>query len=212
MFCRVPYIEIGGRHRPYLETFFANPTTGLVSSKTLSMVDSGADHTLMPFSIGKLIGLSDPSSEEVLSNIGGVGGNVGIITRDCVISLINRSLNKTYTFNEKVWWVYPDEETKQQQNNLIEKIQALRTLQSQSISGTDLYSYFELEIDRIISVLAGINNRLEPGVLLGRPFFNNFEFIQFFHKDRENEDRCFLNYKVARQKPISVLPFVPTDR
>jgi hypothetical protein len=166
----------------------------------------------MPFSIGKLIGLSDPSSEEVLSNIGGVGGNVGIITRDCVISLINRSLNKTYTFNEKVWWVYPDEETKQQQNNLIEKIQALRTLQSQSISGTDLYSYFELEIDRIISVLAGINNRLEPGVLLGRPFFNNFEFIQFFHKDRENEDRCFLNYKVARQKPISVLPFVPTDR
>ena len=46
----------------------------------------------------------------------------------------------------------------------------------------------------------------KTGILLGRPFFDNFDFIQFCHKNRYREDKCFFNYKVAKGKAIDILP------
>ena len=56
-----------------------------------------------------------------------------------------------------------------------------------------------------IDSLVGISNKLETGVLLGRPFFDNFDFIQFIHQDRNREDKCYFNYKVAKGRAIKIM-------
>ncbi|MEW6617370.1 MAG: hypothetical protein AB1333_03040 [Patescibacteria group bacterium] len=175
------------------------------------MVDSGADHTVIPFSIGAFIGLTEPTQEEKLANVSGVGGNLSYIERKCRIYVANRMRNKTYGFDETVWWIYPDADTQKQQESLAKTLQELQVLQAQSYPGSDLFNHFENQKKQTIDNFIAIANKLETGVLLGRPFFDNFDFIQFFHKDRSREDRCFFNYKVANNKAVEVLPIQQTD-
>lgn len=210
MFGRVPYTDVGGRHRPYLEVAFLDETGATCSSKTFAMIDSGADHTLVPYSLGNSIGLAAPTAAEVLASVGGVGGQQSYIERNCQIAVANRTSGEIYVFNETVWWIYPDEQTRAEQERLQNAYKQFTTLQEQSIPDTDLYAYFENEKTQVIQELNAISNRLETDVLLGRPFFDNFEFIQFFHKDRNREERCFFNYKVAVGKPVEILPIAST--
>ncbi len=205
MFCRLPYTEINGKHRPYMEVLFCNPLIDANSSKTFALVDSGADHTLIPYSIGSYIGLPVPTAEEELSSVNGVGGDVSYISRDLQIYLANRSKNKIYVFNETVWWLYPNKEMETELKDLEKEYKECENLQSQSIEGSDLHSHFENQKTIMSNSYSEIMKRLEGEVLLGRPFFNNFEFIQFFHKDREQEDRCFFNYKVITDKVVNTL-------
>ena len=206
MFSKVPYTIFEGKHRPYLEVVFHNQKNSNSSSKTLAMVDSGADHTLIPFSTGLSIGLEIPSDTERLANVSGVGGgSLSYIERECNIYVSNLLNNKVYIFKETVWWVYPDNRTLQQQKNLIERYKLENELKADCKEGTKLFSHFERQMEQVIQELISLNNRLEPGVLLGRPFFDNFEFIQFCHKDREREDKCFFNYKVKKGKPLEII-------
>lgn len=206
MFCKVPYTAIGGKHRPYLEVIFSNKLLNKDSNKTLAMVDSGADHTVIPYSIGVLIGLTEPTESEKLASVSGVGGNLSYIVRKCQINVINKQKNEIYGFDETVWWIYPDAETQKQQNDLIKKFQDLQKLQNQCFPNTELHSHFNVQMQQTIQDITKIGNRLETSVLLGRPFFDNFEFIQFFHKDRNKEDKCFFNYKTIESKIVETLP------
>ncbi len=206
MFCKVPYTEIGGRHRPYLEVVFSNPDNSTVSNKTFAMVDSGADHTIIPFSLGSSIGLSVPPEEERLASISGVGGDLSYIERRCRIYLANKLTDKVYSFDETVWWIYPDAQMQAEQRSLVKNFEDLEKLRLQSVPGTELHTFFEGEKKKVIDNLLKILNRLETGTLLGRPFFDNFEFIQFCNRDRHREDRCYFNYKVAKGKPAEIKP------
>lgn len=210
MFCRVPYTDIGGRHRPYLEVVFSDETRGKHSNKTFAMVDSGADHTVIPYSLGSAIGLAAPTEAEQLANVSGVGGNLSYIERKCHIYLANRATNKVYVFKETVWWIHPDAATLAQQQQLIQTFGSFANLQTQTIPSTELHVHFENEKLRVIGELTKISNRLETSVLLGRPFFDNFEFIQFFHRDRSREDKASFNYKVANKKPVEIVPLEQT--
>ncbi len=206
MFCRVPYTEVDGKHRPYLEVVFSNPTSHQNSNKTLAMVDSGADHTVMPFSLGTSIGLPIPTETEILANANGVGGNISYIERQCQIRLANKTTNRVYVFNETVWWIYPDAATQAEQRRLAKNLTELTDLQNQCLPNTNLHHHFEAQKTQVIQEFLKISNRLETNVLLGRPFFDNFEFIQFIHKDRNREAACYFNYKVAQGKPAEILP------
>lgn len=207
MFSRVPYTNFNWRHRPYLEVLFFNPALNKVSQKTLALVDSGADHTVIPYSIGSYIALENPTGEERLANVSGVGGNLSYIERNCHIYLYNRFKNEIYTFNETVWWIYPDNETQKRTRELFDNYRGLENLKRQCIRDTDLMKYFESEMKKVIADITTINNKLEVNVLLGRPFFDNFDFVQFFHKDRQREDICSFNYKVKAHKIIQTIPF-----
>ena len=205
-FCKVPYTLINGRYRPYLEIIFHNPKINKSTSKTFAMVDSGADHTVIPFSMGKLIGLDDPNEAEVLANVSGVGGNLSYIQRDCNIYLTNQLKKEIYVFKETVWWIYPDKNTLDEQKRLIDEFTNFNNLQQQCKPDTELFKHFQIQQNLTIAKLSGISNKLETGILLGRPFFDNFEFIQFLHKDRNQEDKCYFNYKVKNSKIIETLP------
>jgi len=211
MFARVPYTSIAGRHRPYLEVVFNNSINNTYSSKTFAMVDSGADHTVIPYSIGLAIGLAEPTEEEKVAAVSGIGGNLSYIKRDCRIHLANRTKNEIYTFQETVWWIYPDEATKILQSELIKKHQEFNRFKGMSFPDTELHQYFQEQMSKTENELNDVNNRLEVNVLLGRPFFDNFEFIQFFHKDRNKEDKCYFNYKVAPGKIVETVP-IPSQQ
>lgn len=183
-----------------MEVFFYNSDTRLFSARTLGLVDSGADHTVIPYSVGLYIGLKVPSEEEKLDSVSGVGGRLGYIERPCKINTINRFRNKVYVFLETVWWIYPDNEMQKELNGLKTEYQSLQNLKSQCIDGTNLSSHFHLKMKETEDSLKKIYSRLETDVLLGRPFFENFEFIQFMHKDRTKESRCYFNYKVLAKK------------
>ena len=115
-----------------------------------------------------------------------------------------------YILNETVWWIYPDAIMQAEQKKLAQSYAEFSSLQAQSVPNTNLHHHFEGQKQQVIQDLVKISNRLETGVLLGRPFFDNFEFIQFCHKDRNREDRCFFNYKVAQGKPAKILPLQQT--
>lgn len=210
MFCKAPYTIIGGKHRPYLEVVFNNKKNNKNSSKTFALVDSGADHTVIPFSLGTSIGLQKPTEEEKLASVGGVGGNLSYIERECNLYMVNRLKNEIYVFKETVWWIYPDDSTQKRQAELLESYKSLSGLKSQCYSGTELHTHFENQMKGVMREIIDINNKLDTSVLLGRPFFDNFDFIQFCHKDREMEEKCFFNYKVTKGKPVEIIPLQST--
>ncbi len=212
MFCKVPYTSIAGRHRPYLEVSFLNTDVSKSSNKTFAIVDSGADHTIIPYSIGELIGLSAPTEQEKLASVTGVGGNLSYIERKCRIYILNRKENIYYGFDETVWWIYPDAGMQEERKKLVKSYFDLKNLHDQCIPGTELQKHFQNQMDQTIAGLNQISNRLETGVLLGRPFFNNFDYIQFFHKDREKEEKCFFNYKITKGKPIDTFPVLLAEQ
>lgn len=203
----MPYTSVGGRYRPYLEVIFSNESTKKSSNKTFAMLDSGADHTVIPYSLGVLMELEQPTEEERLNLVCGVGGNLSYIERKCKIYINNPSKKEIYGFDETVWWIYPNETTKKEQEDLIQNFKNYQGLQAQCIKDTELYSHFGEKIQETIDSLNLISGRLEVEVLLGRCFFNNFEFIQFCHKDRIKEEKCFFNYKVDSKKVIQNLVY-----
>lgn len=203
MHCKVPYTEIEGRHRPYLEVVFYNGAMQKNSSKTFGMIDSGADHTVIPYSIGSSIGLAVPTSAERIASASGVGGNVSYVERVCSIYIANRVQGEIYEFSETVWWVYPDAETQKKRNVLAKNYANLKKFSD--IAGGSIKSKARIkkQMNQAIDDWMEIGRSLETNVLLGRPFFDNFEFIQFCHKDRNEEDKCFFVYKVKEDKIVS---------
>jgi len=206
MTSKVFYSKINGKYRPYLELVFKNNGTGKESQRVFAMVDSGADHTVIPFSLGSFIGFNAPTEQEVLASVSGVGGNLSYLERRCQIQLFDNTNKEIITFDETVWWIYPDDQARLQIKQLFEKYQNFERLKGQCIPETDLNNYFGLEMRNVINEINTINNRFESMILLGRPFFNNFEYVKFCHKDRDNEEQCYFTYKLLENKVIEKKP------
>jgi|GEM_PF-2584907 len=169
------------------------------------MVDSGADHTVIPFSIGSLIGLEPPTQTEILQSVTGVGGNITCIERPCCICLANRKKGNVYYFKETVTWLYPDIPTQEKLQDLLNKLKKLEEWKLQCVPG-ELQNNVIEQIEESKTQINNILNKFEVNVLLGRPFFDNFNYIQFFHRDRNREDQCFLTYMVNNTKPARIIP------
>jgi hypothetical protein len=212
-FCKVFYTFDKGRHRPYLEIIVANyiPNSLFVSANQMSprilgLVDSGADHTLLPYSIGKSIGLLEQQEEESPIDVGGVGGNINCLERKCVIYIANKLKKEVYRFAETVWWKVPTASVKEDLEKLTKDFSENENLLQQSKEGTELHDHFRSRMEVIRRQVSAINATLEGDPLIGRPFFDNFEFIQFNHNDRQHEEKCFFNYKVKKSKIMELIP------
>ncbi len=208
MLSKVPYTSVAGKHRPYLEVFFTDILVKKLSTKTFAMVDSGADHTVLSFSLGQQIGLEPPSDQEILANMAGVGGSLSYIERKCRIYIADKHNNLYYGFDETVWWIYPDKAMIEETTRLLNSKLEFENLQKQCIPDTPLYKHFQNQIDITNASYATISAKLEGMLLLGRNFFNNFDFIQFLQKDKMNEEKCSFNYKVAKGKIVDSFPII----
>lgn len=202
-YVKVPYLPFLGRHRPYLEILLTNTAARTVSNKTFGLVDSGADQTVIPYSLGTQLKLDPPTAQEIIDNAGGVGGTISYIKRRCKVYLIDSVHKKLYGFTETICWTYPDRETQKQLDELVNKYSEANKFLNQSLTGSDLAKHFEDQKASIAQDYTSVLNRFETDVLLGRPFFDNFEFIQFCHKDRDREEKCFFNYRINSKKIVN---------
>lgn len=204
---RVPYINPSARYRPYLEIVFNNPKTQTLSFRNLGLVDSGADQISIPYSLGKQLQLEPPADGEEIKYLGGVSGSVSYLERTCEIYIIDVTSSKLYKFEEPVLWLHPDRKVLDQLTALsTENDNLLKIKNEQTVPNTDLAKYFENSIQQIGEKSVELLKFYESEVLLGRTFFDNFEFIQFFHRDRMKEEKCFFNYKLSQNKKFETIP------
>lgn len=200
---RTPYSSVNGPFRPHLPVVFAYNNKH--SPRTIGLMDSGADHTLVPYSLGMQIGFPEKSDDEVLMSVGGISGSLNYLERNCWIYILSPK-KEIIGFKETVWWVYPNDEIKQSLERTLSEYVELFKLQQQSKEGTALWNHFENakqgEIDKRIM----LNNILETDVLFGRRFFNNFKFVQFFQRDRVAEDSCYFNLGLDPEKIAVTIP------
>lgn len=199
------YLPILGKYRPYLEVCLSNPKAKTVSNRSLGLLDSGADQTQIPYSLGIELKLDYPTDTEVIKNAGGIGGTISYITRKCNVSFVDRKRNKLYTVEEQILWTYPDKVTQTKLAGMVGQHSQLTELEKQCIAGSDLEKYFITQKKALATEYKSILDRYETSLLLGRPFFYNFEFLQFFYRNPNREDTCFFVYKINPKKIIGEL-------
>jgi len=208
---KIRYSEVAKKYRPYLEVVFCDSITGKCSQKTFGLVDSGADGIVIPYSLGKEIGLRSPTAPELLdpNNImTGIGGDAWHVARDCKLHIVDTVNGISYIFNEHVSWIYPDPSTLQQQTELAKEFSELQLKKQEVGTNIELLNPLLSELQNIELKIQKINKSLEPDVLIGRPFFDNFKYITFWHHDRKREHECYFEYelnpeKISDTKPIA---------
>lgn len=203
---KVPYINpnANSRYRPYLELQFSNPKSKIISTKTLALVDSGADHTIIPFALGVNLDLPAPSPDDSeIKYLSGVVGGTSYVERECEIYIIDSQKAREFKFNETVWWIHPNKEKIKQLYELRKQYKSLSDLKTlrPELSNTLDPSITSLELN-----YKRLLDNYQTDVLIGRPFFDNFDFIQFVHKDRNKEEKCFFVYKLSSKKSIEIIP------
>jgi len=195
---RVPYTDPvnNSKYRPYLEVVFCR---GKLEYQTFGLIDSGADVVSIPFSVGRNIGLSVPTTDNEIKPLCGIGGSSTYVERDCHIFLPHHKLGGRWEFIEKVCWLYPCA-------NVLKKLKELEEKYSRfyEISQTAPDPQYQKAIQQIMKdylhEYRDLSNIYESGVLLGRSFFNNFNFIQFCHRSNKDESKCFFGYSVRNDK------------
>lgn len=202
---KTKYTQIftGSGYRPYLDTvFFYNNN---FSTKTLSLMDSGADKISIGYFLGQSIGLPVKKDNEQLQQLGGIGGHVNYLERKCRIYIPDKKANKAYGFEEEVMWIYPDDGVLQRIDDLKQEFLDIERLRQQAIQGSDLEKHIKRERDKKIFEFSEINNVLNPAALLGRPFFNNFNHVQFCQRDKAQEDKCYFNIEIRSGSAIDTV-------
>lgn len=204
-FAKVSYIEQGEHHRAYLKVIVSNTERSLSSPYLLGQVDSGADYSLLPYWVGKLLGFEEIKHGEEFTVIRGVGGDINCVERECYMQIDNPLTNEAYQFKETVMWKVPSSEIKEKQAKLISQIKEKFNQLGDSKTGTSLWENFKKELEDLNQQLSAINESLEGDTLIGMPFFDNFEYIKFVHEDRKKEDKCYFTYQVKEIKIVSKL-------
>lgn len=174
-----------GSFKPYLNTGFYNPKAGLATFQ-FSLVDSGADSTLIPYSLGVRLGLAEATNSELQRSLG-VSGSLLTARRSCQIALLNSTGSHLLVFDTDIHWAHPSEE---ELRDLKMYYSLYNNLKARNPKHTAL--------DVLKKKAEIIQFRYETNVLLGRNFFRNFEFLQFVEKTRGDTSKFI--YKIRKSK------------
>lgn len=92
--------ELSGVKRPVADVFLKSKLGGWIEFHPY--IDSGADITLIPLSLGKLIGLS--KNHKKVEKIGGIRGTVPVIYSQTVMKIggVEMNINIAWALSEKV--------------------------------------------------------------------------------------------------------------
>ncbi|MDP3953907.1 MAG: hypothetical protein Q8Q06_00640 [bacterium] len=199
---KVNYAYFNREYGPYLRVFFYNPKDGKRSVENLAILDSGSNNIIIPFSIGRAINLNNPESLEDFKRAHGVGGAVSFVEKPCVVYLINEELGEMYGFWDNVVWEHPPEV------DFIEKIEKIERsvgrkkaliekMEKENKGDSRLVSIYKKAIGQKNNKIKELTDRFEKsGVILGRSFLNNFEYVKFHQRGSNGH---FL-YKIKESK------------
>jgi hypothetical protein len=150
--------------------------------------------------MGNQLKLTPASNDNEIEGASGVAGETTYLVRNCEIFLFNRRNKKMYMYQDVVWWIYPNSKAQEHITYLATRVATLKNLKNQCKTDTDLSRYFDEEIVKAENAYKNAINVYETDVLIGRPFLDNFDYVQFFHRDRAKEDECFFKYKLTNKK------------
>lgn len=184
MLKKVLYTKLSQKspYKPYLKMLFSSSATKIITSR-LALVDSGADRTLIPYSLGKKIELPAASDNEI-TKAGGISGFLYTVDRACEMGLLSSDNSKIFVFNTKVAWAHPLEKELKELDGLYT---IHRILRAKNAGASELKAIGEQ--------IVNIQMKYEKNILLGRNFFKNFDFLQFIEKSRGDASKFVYRIK-----------------
>lgn len=182
----------GKTYRPYLEiSFYSKNGSELI---TRGLIDTGADRFLIPYSLGKEIGFT-ASKEDMRKKpeTKGVGGELNSLDKETEVVINHRHSGKIHRIKILAAWIIPTEEEFLFLDKLKKEIDVLKT--NVQLNPTDELKklYFDKQNEYAIA-----NNRLEPDILIGREFMENFAYLTFVHE--KDPSKSYFEYELKTGK------------
>jgi len=176
----------GKTYRPHLEIYFISKNG--IELKRIGLMDTGADRSLVQYSLGKELGFN-ASPEEMRQKpmTRGVAGALNSLDKEIEIIIKHHHSGNIHKIKTSIAWIIPTEQEFKAMNSLLAEIETLRATVQTNPRDEKLKELLHEKYNKY----AEVNNRLEePGVLIGREFMTNFGYLTFVH-ERDNSKSYF---------------------
>lgn len=179
----------GNTYRPYLEIYFISKTG--VEFKTTAIVDTGADRSLIRYSIGQELGFK-VSLEEIRQKptTHGIAGSLNSLNKETEIIIRHHHSGKVHKIKTPISWIIPTEQEFNELNRLIEEIDIIKV----NIQNNPVNEKLKGLLHKKHTEYATLNNRLEPDILIGREFMTNFGYLTFVHET--DNSKSYFEYEL----------------
>lgn len=177
--------------RPYLEVNFLD-TNDQQGGTQRCLIDTGADSFLLPYTLGKYMGLTYKTSE--LKNgptAEGVGGAINTLKRRVKIVIEHKHSNKKHIKEVEVSWLVPTEDEETKKEKLKKLFKAVEKQYSES-SGKQKQDLLK-EVERKKKEYQEFAAKFEQEPLIGREFMKNFTYLTFIHD--EDDSKSYFEYE-----------------
>lgn len=183
----------GKKYRPYLEiSFYSKNGSELIRR---GIVDTGADRFLLPYSLGIELGFTASLHDmRKKPETKGIGGDLNSLDRETEIIINHKHSGKIHKFKIYTAWIIPTEEEFVFLNKLKDEIGILKM--NVQLNSTDS-ALRKLYVDKQ-NEYAITNNRLEPDILIGREFMENFGYLTFVHE--KDTSKSYFEYELRRSR------------
>jgi len=177
---RVRYSSINRDRGPYVMVrFYYNKDENF--QEEFAILDSASNNIIIPFSLGRIMNFSHPKSKSDFKTVAGVEGKeLPCVEQTCRIFLVHKKQRKIYRFYETVLWLHP----------YFEDFKRIKWLENEN-KKTRIIREKEKQ-EKEIKEITGSFDR--SGIILGRSFFNNFEYIKFEQKKNDG----YFYYKIKK--------------
>lgn len=158
------------------------------------MVDTGADRFLLPYSLGVELGfIASLEDMRKKPETKGIGGALNSLDKETEVVLNHKHSGKIHKLKVSAAWIIPTEEEFIFLNKLKSEIDVLKI--NVQLHPTDKLRqlYFDKQNE-----FAMANNRLEPDILIGREFMENFAYLTFVHE--KDPSKSYFEYELRLTK------------
>ena len=172
--------------RPYLEVNFLDKN-GQQGGTQRCLVDTGADSFLLPYTLGKYMGLTYKTNE--INNgptAEGIGGAINTVKRTVKIVIEHKHSSKKHTKELEVSWLVPTEEEEAKKEKL-KKAFKTSERQYKETAGYKKQDLFK-EVEKKKKEYQEFACKFEHEPLMGREFMKNFTYLTFIHEEEGSKN------------------------
>lgn len=177
--------------RPYLEVNFLH-VNGQQGGTQRCLIDTGADSFLLPYTLGKYMGLTYKTSEiNDDHKAEGVGGSINILKRIVKIAIEHKHSSKNHAKEVDVSWLVPTHEEQAK----IEKLKIAFNIARKKYkeSSENRKQSLLQEVERTEQEYQEFASKFEQEPLIGREFMKNFIYLTFIHE--EDGSKSYFEYE-----------------
>ena len=177
--------------RPYLDVNFLH-INGQQGGSQRCLIDTGADSFLLPYTLGKYMGLTYKTAELLSGPTAeGVGGAINTLKRTVKLVVEHKHSGKNHTKEVEVSWLVPTEEEEAKKEKLKQTFKAIERQYNEypEKRKQDLLK----EVERKKKEYQEFAAKFEQEPLIGREFMKNFTYLTFIHE--EDDFQSYFEYQ-----------------